>query len=144
MGRTSKYIYGQRGAETIQLIEQALQDSANSILVSHSIAASWNRLSGLEDEQLGWSAVMTSKTLHFLCRSLGFEQNPPVVIDRGRIRSKLWPAFCNSIPFAKRPEDWEGNSFEAYCRYMTAITTWANQRNWTTTEMEATLFDQFQ
>lgn len=41
------------------------------------------------------------------------------------------------------PGNWKGNSFEAYSRYMTAILTWETQRNWTTTEMEATIFDQF-
>lgn len=144
MGRRSKDIYGEHKIETIQQIERALQDSAKSILESQSVADSWKILTGLEDHQLGWSAVIASKTLHFLCRALGFQQNPPVAIDGACIRNKLWPTFRNSIPFTQRPADWEGNSFEAYCRYMTTILTWANQRKWTTTQMEATMFDQFQ
>jgi hypothetical protein len=97
----------------------------------------------MEEEQLAWSSVITSKTLHFLCRSLDFEQNPPVPIDGWCIRKKVWPDFCASIPIAQRPHDWAGDSFEAYCRYMTAILTWANQRNWTTTEIQVTNFDQY-
>jgi len=139
MGRQSKNIYGERKIETIWQIERTLQDATESIQASHSIEASWKMLSA--SEGLGWSAVMASKTLHFLCKSLGFEQNPPVPIDGAVIRNTLWPAFRNSIRSAQ-PDDWEGNSFQAYCRYMTAIMTWANQRNWTTTQMETTIFDQ--
>jgi len=138
MGRTSKFIYGERKPETIMRIERTLIDCAESIRESQSIADSWRMLTGS-----GWSAVITSKTLHFLCRSLGFAQNPPAAIDGGVIREKVWPAFCKSIPVGQRPADWQGNTFEAYCRYMTAILTWAAQRNWTTTQVEATIFAEY-
>lgn len=143
MGRRSKDIYGERKCETIDLIDRTLGCCAQSIRESKSIADSWEMLTGSEHGQLGWSAVITSKTLHVLCRSLGFSQNPPVAIDGRVIREKVWPVFRNSIPIGHRSNNWEGDSFEAYCRYMTAILTWATQKNWTTTEVEATIFDQF-
>jgi len=141
MGRRSKDIYGQRTSETIEQIERTLGDSARSIQASQSIEDSWKMLT--EMEGLRWSAVMASKTLHFLCRSLGFEQNPPVALDNAVIRRKCWVRFYYSIAGVPHPDDWQGNSFTAYCRYMTAIITWANQRNWTTTQMEATIFREF-
>jgi hypothetical protein len=139
MARTSKYIYGDGTPETIGHIEQTLLNCAESIKTSRSIEDSWKALTGGKGGQLGWSAVMTSKALHFLCRSLDFEQNPPAVIDGKRIRESIWPGFLDSIPFAQRPGDWEGDTFEAYCRYMTAILTWADQMHWTTTQMENAL-----
>ncbi len=81
MARTSQYIYGNSKRETIERIEQTLLNCAESIKGSRSIKDSWRVLTGGEDGQLGWSAVMTSKALHFLCRSLGFEQNPPVAMS---------------------------------------------------------------
>lgn len=141
MWRKPEAIWGHRRLEAI---EQALSDCARSIRESQSIAAPWTMLTGEENGQLGWSAVITSKTLHFLCRSLGFVQNPPVALDGAVVRQKVWPAFLNPIPVGQRPDNWEGNTFQAYCRYMTAILTWASQRNWTTTQMEATIFVQFQ
>ena len=143
MGRRSKHIYGERERQTIEQIDRTLCCCVHSIRELNSIAIPWRMLTGSEPGQLGWSAVITSKTLHFLCRSLGFSQNPPVAIDGLVIREKVWPAFRNSISVGQCLGNWKGNSFEAYSRYMTAILTWATQRNWTTTEMEATIFDQF-
>lgn len=94
MGRRSKDIYGEPKPETIEQIERPLRDCAQSIQRSQSIAESWRALTG----QLGWSAVITSKTLHFLCRSLGFEQDPPAAIDGRVIRQRVWPVFRDSIP----------------------------------------------
>jgi hypothetical protein len=74
---------------------------------------------------------------------LGFERNPPAAIDGRVIRRTVWPIFKNSIPGNRRPRDWEGDSFESYCRYMTAILTWADQRKWSTKEMEATIFAEY-
>jgi hypothetical protein len=144
MGRTSNTIYGPKNSyggrktETIEQIERTLQDCAKSVQASQSIEDSWRKLFGMKDVR--WSAVTASKALHFLCRSLGFERNPPVPIDGAVIRNKLWPAFRKSITSVPPPDDWQSNSFTAYSRYMTAISTWANQRNWTTTQMEATIF----
>jgi hypothetical protein len=139
MGRRSKDIYGQRRHATIEQIERTLRECAESIQTSQSIADSWRALTG----QLNWSAVITSKTLHFLCRSSGFEQNPPVAIDNSCIRDKVWPAFRNSIPSTQRPKGWNGNTLEAYYRYMTAILIWSEAKNWTTTQMESTIFCEY-
>ena len=139
MGRTSQYIYADRRTEMIQKIETRISDCANSISESRSVANSWLMLTGIADGQLGWSEVMASKMLHFLSRSLRFEQNPPVALDGGRIRNRIWPMFWKSLPLNQRPGDWEGRSFDAYSRYMTAVSTWAGQKGWTTTETEATL-----
>lgn len=139
MGRTSQYIYGDQGIETIRKIESRLIDCAESISESCSISNSWQTLTGIGDGQLAWSEVMTSKTLHFLGRSLGFEQNAPVALDGGRIRKRIWPLFSGSLALNKRPNDWEGRSFQAYSRYMTAVLTWAQQKGWTTSQTEATL-----
>jgi hypothetical protein len=131
------------GTRHLGAIEQVLHDCAQHIMGSQSIEDSWRVLTGIGHGQLGWTAVITSKTLHFLCRSLGFQHDPPVAIDGAVIRQRVWPVFRDSIPMAHRPRSWGGNSFEAYSRYMTAMLTWANQRAWTTTEIEATIFDQF-
>ena len=143
MGRRSKDIYGKRKRDTIVLIDRTLRHCAENIRESKSIADSWRELTGSEGGQLRWSAVMTSKTLHFLCRALEFTQDPPVAIDGAVIRQRLWPAFYSSIPPGQRPGKWDGNSFEAYSRYMTAVLTWARQKNWTTTDIEATIFKNF-
>jgi hypothetical protein len=131
------------GKRQLGAIEQALHNCAQHIVGSQSIDVSWNVLTGLGLGQLGWTPVMTSKTLHFLCRSLGFQTDPPVPIDGAVIRKKVWPAFRDSIPRADRPKSWNGNSFDAYSRYMTAIITWAHRKGWTTTMMESTLFKRF-
>jgi hypothetical protein len=41
------------------------------------------------------------------------------------------------------PGNWDGNGFDSYRRYMTAIITWAEARKWTTTEMESTVFAEY-
>jgi|SRR5690242_4138607 len=139
MQRQAPAIWGSRTAQYLHNIEQTLSNCADSITQSGSIQDAWKKLTGA----LMWSAVITSKTLHFLARSLGFQQNPPVAIDGARIREKAWPAFRQLIPWNQCPQDWSGDSFEAYCRYTTAIITWSNHRNWTTTEMEATIFAEY-
>ncbi len=143
MGRRSSDIYRDRSHEFIERIERTLRDCAHSIKTSESIAESWEALTGWSGVQLGWSAVMASKALHFLCRSLGFEEDPPAAIDNKVMRERVWPVFRDSIPPSERPGDWEGNTFEAYSRYMTAILTWAANKHWTTKELEATIFDQY-
>jgi hypothetical protein len=83
---------------------------------------------------------MASKTLHFLCRALGFVKDAPVPIDNAVILTYVWPGFRINIPPSKRPHDWGGKTFAAYCRYMTAILEWADMKGWTTSELEATIF----
>ena len=136
MARTSsRYIYRQHD---LQYIHDALGQCAQSISRTDSIQESWDILT----QGLQWTNVITSKTLHFLCRALGFNQDPPVPIDRGVILNYVWPGFRIGIPPAQRPADWEGNTFAAYCRYMTAIATWGQMKQppWTTTEVESTIY----
>jgi hypothetical protein len=136
MSRTQSKIY----KYPLQQIHNALDQCAQSILRTQSIQGSWSLLTG----QLEWSDVMTSKTLHFLCRALGFVFDPPVPIDGKVIRQKVWPRFKSGLPPAVSNglNNWEGISFDAYCRYMTAVLTWAQARNWTTCQLEATIFDE--
>lgn len=136
MVRTASKIYGDHRPE---LIHEMLCECASDIKTTHSIETSWKRLT----EQLNWSSVVISKTLHFLCRAvLKDDLHPPVAIDALIIRNRVWWCFRHGIQ-QKRPKDWEGNSFEAYCRYMTAIRTWADAKNWTTTQLEATIFAEY-
>jgi hypothetical protein len=137
MWRQPGAIWGDRKLEQI---EQFLRLSAESIQTSESIEIAWKALT----KDLGWSSVLTSKTLHFICRSLEFEDDPAVPIDGAVIRQKVWPTFRDSIPYYERPESWDGDSFEAYSRYMSAILTWAKMKNWSTSEVERTMSLQFQ
>jgi hypothetical protein len=138
MGRTAgRSIY--RNYE-LQHIHDTLHQCAEVITKTNAIAHSWGLLVG----HLKWSSVIASKTLHFLCRALLTDDpHPPVPIDGAVIRNKVWPCFRQAIPPQNRPGDWEGNSLEAYYRYMTAIRTWAEARQWTTTQMEATIFEEY-
>jgi len=136
MARTKQHVYGQH---QLQHIHDTLSQCAESITETQSIQQSWDMLV----MGLGWTSVMTSKALHFLCRALGHNNDPPVPIDGEVIRNKVWPAFKNRINQGLRPRNWDGNSFDAYCRYMTAILEWARARNWTTTQMESTIWDEY-
>jgi hypothetical protein len=132
MWRRPEAVWGKRKLESI---EAALRECANSIRTSESIADSWDVLRS----QLSWTSVLISKTLHFMCLSLGFDQDAPVPIDGAVVRERVWPKFRDSIPVRERPENWDGDAFEAYSRYMTAILTWANQRHWSTADVERTI-----
>lgn len=132
MWRQPQAIWGGRKLETI---ERLLNDCAQSIRKSESIVGSWSMLR----DQLSWTSVLISKTLHFLCLSLGFDHDPPVPVDGAVIRQRVWPRFRDSIPASERPGDWEGDTFEAYGRYMTAILAWANLWHWSTPEVERTI-----
>jgi hypothetical protein len=127
----------------IDLCEPSMRPSVRQ---SKSIADAWMILTGHGGGQLGWSPVFSSKTLHFLCRSLMFEQNPPVAIDGAVIQQAVWPAWRQVVRPGLMPLRWPAPGradFESYVRYMTAILVWAQQRRWTTTEMEATIFDEY-
>lgn len=137
MARTMRHIY--RG-HNLQHIHDVLDKCAQSISKSDSIQAAWDLLTN----SLQWTSVIASKTLHFLCRALKICQDPPVPVDAGVIRKYVWPGFRIGIPPSQRLAigDWEGNTFAAYCRYMTAILTWAEMKEplWTTTQVEATIY----
>jgi hypothetical protein len=141
MWRTAKSIYREH---PLNSIEHTLKACAESIRSSNTIEEAWNELTGLGKGQLRWSSVMTSKTLHFLCRSLGFETNPPVAIDRLIIVDQLWPEMLKHSPeLASSSWMQHDHPFGAYNRYMTAIQAWASQKGWTTTQVENTIFSQF-
>jgi hypothetical protein len=137
MWRKPDAVWGDRKIETI---DATLHSCAESIRKTESIADSWVVLW----RQMMWTSVLISKTLHFLCLSLGFEHDPPVPIDGAVVRQRVWPAFRDPIPFAERPGNWNGDTFEPYSRYMSAILMWANQRQWSTAETERTLCLEFE
>lgn len=132
MWRQPDAIWGWR---TLEKIDADLRECAASIRQSECIEDSWQMLR----VRLSWTSVLISKTLHFLCLSLGFDQDPPVPIDGAVVRQRLWPAFRDSIPVHERPQSWDGHDFDAYTRYMTAILVWARTRNWTTPDVERTV-----
>lgn len=140
MWRTSNHIWGNRLLVDIQT---ALSVCAESIIQTNSLEHAWEILTGDQVGQLNWSAVITSKTLHFMCRALGHHENPPVAIDNAVILNHVWPVFIQNINLAQIPDNWRGRSFSAYQRYMTAIITWSNVRGWSTTDMEATIFSEY-
>lgn len=131
------------GARPLKAIENALRASAFSIRQAGSITGAWDILTGAGPGQLGWSSVLASKTMHFLCRALGFERNPPVAIDNAVILKTVWPAWRRTVPPDLAVGDWKGRSLVAYLRYMTAILVWAEARGWTTTQVEATIFAEY-
>lgn len=136
MWRQNNRIYGDHDH---QLIQEALGLCAKNLQETRTINWSWSHLT----RQLGWSPVIASKTLHFLSRATGFRQEPPVAFDNAVILNTVWPLWQAEIPIDQRPRGWRYGDFQSYLRYMTAIIIWARQRRWTTTQMEATIFDAF-
>lgn len=132
MWRQPNAVWGDR---ELGKIDSLLRECSESIRQSESIEESWRELVN----HLGWSSVLISKTLHFLCLSLGFKHDPPVPIDGDVIRGKVWPVFIHPVPLKERPKNWTGDSFEAYSRYMSAILTWAEGMEWTTSDVERTI-----
>lgn len=138
MGRTAPHIYGPR----LRDIQDALAYCKKDIGATATIQKSWDILTS-PTGTIKWTSTMASKTLHFLCRSLGHSDNPPVPID-STMRKAVWNAFSSAIiPPTAVPGNWHGDSYDAYCRYMTAILKWADPRKWTTTEMETTIFSEY-
>ena len=143
MWRRPEAIWGSPSLAHIEHIESTLRECASSIERTGSIEGAWPLLTGHDDDHLGWSAVISSKTLHFMSRALGFDDDPPVALDNAVIRRRVWPAFIGDVPEADWPGDWNGNGLDAYLRYMTAVRVWAGLKGWTTTELETTLFSEF-
>lgn len=136
MGRTANSIYGHRSKDDIY---NSLSECVKCINAEGSIEGAWHILTN----NLCWSAVMASKTIHFLCRSVGIENDPPVPIDNKIVLNKIWPNFIINIASNEKPKSWCGSSYPAYLRYMTAINTWAKSKNWTTTQTETSLFSKY-
>ncbi len=129
----------------LQRIYDTLAACSDNILATNSIGYSWNLLTQKAVNGLGWNQVITSKVLHFLSRALGHEDNPPVPIDNKVILNRVWPVFRGGFQGALAhhlwPQNWEGNSFAAYNRYMTLILVLQDLHpGWTTTKVENTLF----
>ncbi len=143
MARTSKTIY----SKPLPNIKEILLESISSIRNEKNIELAWNLLIDILD----WSKVITSKCLHFMTRSLDFEDNPPVPIDNQIILKNVWPVFEKKVKnqpdysFELRLYHWwdYGNSWAAYNRYMTAINCWAENKKWTTTQVENTIFHEY-
>lgn len=136
MARTSRYIYD---PHPLSVIREAIAECRRSISDTRSIEYAWYILT----ENLSWSAVISSKMLHFFCRSLGYTTNAPAAIDNAVILRKVWPAFKQQLPEHFRLESWSGKPFQNYSRYMTAIIEWADALGWTTTDVETTLFAKY-
>jgi hypothetical protein len=142
MTRTKNSIY--REDLTLERIFSTFETSRHSILSTDSIEASWPLFTD-SSGGLGWSKVITSKSLHFFARSLGYE-NPPVPIDNKVIINVVWPTFLKMIKENRRwgdpalPLDWQDNSWKSFNRYMTAIECWASHMGWSFTALENTLF----
>ena len=143
MTRTKGKIYTQPN----KTIEEILLKCMKLTKAKNSVMDSWNLLVN----ELKWSAVITSKCLHFLVRSLGYEINPPVPIDNAVIIKKVWPKFKEMIRCQRRTGEpimceiwWSDNaSWDAYNRYMTAISCWSKPKGWTTTQIENTIFEMY-
>jgi len=133
--------------ESNQIIEETLQKCLRLIEKTNSVKDSWNLLV----RRLHWSYVITSKCLHFLARSLSYSINPPVPIDNRVIINRVWHTFeemvTNNFKASTEifPEEWwdDAVSWNAYNRYMTAINCWASQKDWTTTQIENTIFQEY-
>jgi len=129
------------------IIEEALLECIQLTKEKNSVEDAWKLLS----KRLDWGFVITSKSLHFLARSLGYETNPPVPLDNKVFLGEVWPTFVKQISSHvnpsgyPKPEPWwdKSASWGGYNRYMTAINCWADERGWTTTQLECTLFQAY-
>lgn len=140
MWRQPDSIYGHRHLPDIH---DKIDLARESIAATNCINNAWMILTDPNPGGLGWSPVLSSKFLHFLCRSLGEVQDPPVAIDNAVILNAVWPAW-RALHYPQfSPNNWCGHTLAAYLRYMTAIQSWATLRAWTTTEFEATVFSEY-
>lgn len=121
----------------IPRIKKTLSDAVISIRSTGSIELAWQGF-----YSLNWSQVAPSKCLHFLARGLGFDANPPVPIDNAVVLNDLWPKFRERSRMLNVDLEcsWVSRDWGSYCSYMTVILTWAESKNWTTTQIENTLF----
>lgn len=139
-------------------IQNTIQNSLAQIVPNATIQNVWTQLAGVNG--LNWTSVMTSKTLHFMARANGIVVDAPVPLDNGIIRRRLWPDFVWRVNQLRAIGHGHGphfrqhllpdRDFAAYNSYMTAVLTWASWQsartgaNWTTTNVENTLFHMLQ
>ena len=92
-----------------------------------------------------WAGQQSFHQRHFIfsVAALDYASNGPVAIDNKVILNKVWREFRSGVRQPSRLRGWVGKDFAAYNRYMTAILVWADLRQWTTTEMEATIFYEY-
>lgn len=143
MAPAIKHIYNKPKGE----IETTLFRCFKLIEEENSVEGAWN----LIVNDLAWKKVMTSKTLHFLTRSMDYDMNPPVPIDKGIIIDKVWKNFIIMVNDKFRrgidpypPNTWGSSTWESYNCYMTAINVWAGIKGWTTTQLENTIYKEYQ
>lgn len=140
MSGTVETIYQQ----DIETIREWLKKCKEDINLNNSIQNSWDWLT----TELGWTNVMTSKLLHFLCRSLGYN-NVPAPIDGSRIIGKFKPhlrnflienmdAFDLNLTIIKDLLSWDNNDYNSYLKYMGFILQWSDGA---TIEFESRLFN---
>lgn len=139
-----------RGTEAITSgvsdARQALIDASNG---NTDAQDAWEALTGPADQSPRWTHVMTSKTLHFLCRSLGID-DPPLPIDNAAAIEGARRRFTSDVQQARdaenhlhpAPGSWntDTHDWEPFSRYMTAIRTWAAARDWSAGDFEQTMF----
>ncbi len=143
MTRTKGKIYTQSN----DFIETTLRTCMLMTRQHDTVQHAWNMLVN----RLQWSAVISSKVLHFLARSLDYEDTPPVPMDRKVVIEQVWPCFQSAIKAMQvahdfpLPHPWSDSkvSWEAYNRYMTAIRYWSHAKTWTTTQFENTMFQEY-
>ncbi len=126
-------------------IDAVLRSCATSLEQTSSVEHAWK----LCIDKLHWTDTMTSKTLHFIARSQGYEINSGVAID-SKMRTKFAGHYDKHIEAQLNISSrtlgiWSDmssaeSSWTSYNRYMTAICCLAEMKNWTTTEVEATIF----
>jgi hypothetical protein len=133
--------------KSLQKIERTLLKCLKLTEENNSVEGAWNLLVN----ELNWGYVATSKCLHFLARSLGYETNPPIPIDNKVFIDEVWPTFKKMIDKSEdsnknpMPKNWwdYSSSWNAYNRYMTAMNCWSIAKGWTTTQLENTLFVEY-
>lgn len=144
MNKTVEKIFNQ----DIRTIDECLKKCKEDISQHHSINNSWEWLA----KHLAWTNVMSSKILHFLCRSLGHIK-VPVPIDNAQILKKFRPLLAEllynnyeelqeTIPQINNYMSWGQNqdyTFGSYERYMNFIMAWSPNGN--TTAFEVRLFN---
>ena len=123
----------------LNVIQSSMAEAAQLIQGHNQINEAWLLL----EENLGWSNVMISKTLHFMCRALRHIEDCPVAIDNLVILQGVWPCLVQAYLRRQRPKDWK-NGLDGYLRYMTFINYLrANYIGWTNMDVECTLFEHF-
>ena len=145
MGKSHLKIYGVSygdcpDQDRFTKILVGLNKAWQSLVTGRPLEEIWSQLRS----DLDWSAVMISKCLHFMARSAGWRDPVPTPIDYSMVRRWLWPAFKNAVGSHAmewpRPGGVNGDSWEPYNRYMSAIRSWAEVRQWSCMEIETALF----